>query len=214
MEALTKYKEYTNSNRFYKEYNFCNSEIIECNISDNNRIIITDKNKYNEILIEIWDNMDINDLANGVSFKLSTEKGKKQCSYKGYYYPSKSKDDLMREILNMVRHNNYHINIKIRLKNKSFIKLENKIRKDLKINPLDFFNINALHVERIINRIKTSDKVKIRNIKYQIINKFKKDKIKEDTLEFLLLQEIIYLNKLLDNKKQKLDEYVEIVKNT
>jgi hypothetical protein len=102
------------------------SNIIFCDIKDRSLNVITNKVKYNKILIDIWKQMLINNILQNTTFnfKLSDEKG-----YKGYIYNSdlkvsyqrKDANNTFTEIINMIKYNRFNIDISIKLKNNDII---------------------------------------------------------------------------------------------
>lgn len=101
------------------------STIIEC-IVKNEEKIITNKLKYRSILDDIWKSMPTQKILQTTTFnmKLTNENG-----INGYTWSKKlnmsiqSKDakNTMKEIINMVKINNYYLIISIKLKNEKII---------------------------------------------------------------------------------------------
>jgi hypothetical protein len=104
------------------------STILDCNIKNGDEII-SNKLKYNSILRDLWNTTPMEKIIQKTTFnyKLTNENG-----LKGYiWYPNlqlsiqgKDANYAMKEILNMVKVNNYSIQITIKLQTGEIIKFK------------------------------------------------------------------------------------------
>jgi hypothetical protein len=109
----------------FNKLKLSNSEILECIIKNGDKVI-SNKKKYRQILNDVWDSMSIDKVIQHTKFniKLTDEDG-----VNGYYWNSslkisiqgKDSTNTMKEIINMVKINNYHIKISIKLNNGNII---------------------------------------------------------------------------------------------
>lgn len=105
--------------------NLCNSIIIDC-VIQNGEDIISNKNKYFQLLHDIWLLMPIQKIIQNTTFniKITDEDG-----LSGYsWYPllkisvqRKDANGTIKEIINMVKLNNFSFKIKIKLENEKVI---------------------------------------------------------------------------------------------
>ena len=104
------------------------SEILKC-VVKNGEEIISDETGYQPILNRIWESMSTQKILQTTTFnmKLTNENG-----LNGYKWNSKlnlsiqgkNANKCMKEILNMIKVNNYSINITIRLETEKIIKFK------------------------------------------------------------------------------------------
>lgn len=105
--------------------NLTYSEILECLIKDGEKLI-SDKRKYRQIVTDIWLTMSRDKIIETTTFniKLTNENG-----LSGYdwipelnmSYQGKDANKTMKEIVNMIKINNYSIKISIKLKSEKII---------------------------------------------------------------------------------------------
>tara|TARA_Y100000389_G_scaffold23545_1_gene20207 strand:+ start:178 stop:645 length:468 start_codon:yes stop_codon:yes gene_type:complete len=109
-------------------FDLTNSKINKCEVYSKDNII-TNKNKYQKILTDIWNTMLIQNILQNTTFnfKLSNEN---TCGYR--YIPKlkvsfqgKDANKTMHEIIKMIKLKNYSIDISIELENKDIIYLKN-----------------------------------------------------------------------------------------
>ena len=96
-----------------------NSKILQCCISGEEGVI-TEKNKYQSVLVDIWSTMLPQNILQNTSFnfKLTKEKGEKGYNWEpriNMSFQSKNSDGTMKEVIKMVRINNYSFDISIEL---------------------------------------------------------------------------------------------------
>ena len=95
------------------------SKLIEC-VIQNNDDIISNKTKYRSLLIDIWKTMPTQKIIKNTNFncRLGNEKGEKGYNYNDDLKMSiqgKDSNHTMKEIISMVRLNNYKIYMSIKL---------------------------------------------------------------------------------------------------
>lgn len=110
----------------FNETIISNSTILKCLIKDEENNIISNKLKYRPILNDIWISMPTQKILQTTTFnmKLTDENGKN-----GYNYiptlkisiQGKDAKNTMKEIIKMVKLNNYSLDISIELKTKKII---------------------------------------------------------------------------------------------
>jgi hypothetical protein len=109
--------------------NLSHSIILKCSIMNNkNNVneIITNKTKFFSILIDIWKTIPIQKILQNTTFnmKLTNEKG-----LNGYKWnpelklsiQCKDSNNTLKEIINMIKINNYSFDIKIKLSNERIL---------------------------------------------------------------------------------------------
>lgn len=106
-------------------FNYTKSIILECILKDKENIISNNK-KYNSILIDIWSCMPTQKILQNTTynFKLSNEKGLNGYIWNskiGMSFQRKNSNGCLKEIINMVKFNNYKIEMKIKLENEKII---------------------------------------------------------------------------------------------
>jgi hypothetical protein len=104
------------------------SKILDC-IVKNGEDIISNKTKYRSILDDIWVSMPTQKILQTTTFnmKLTNENGfdgYKLCSKLNLCIQNKDAKYTMREILNMIKVNNYSIKITIQLETNAIIKFK------------------------------------------------------------------------------------------
>lgn len=104
------------------------SKILDC-IIKNGEDIISNKKKYRSILNDIWVSMPTQKILQTTTFnmKLTNENGiygYNWCSKLNLSIQSKDAKHTMREILNMIKVNNYSIKITIQLETNAIIKFK------------------------------------------------------------------------------------------
>ena len=104
------------------------SKILDC-IVKNGEDIISNKTKYRSILDDIWLHMPVQKILQTTTFnmKLTNENGLngyKWCSKFNLSIQNKHAKNTMKEILNMVKVNNYSIKITIQLQTNAIIKFK------------------------------------------------------------------------------------------
>ena len=125
---------YDDTKKIYKKddlhkENFTHSKILKCKIWKNNKII-TEKNTYRRILIDIWKHMPLQKILKNTSFKIKLTNSNN--NIQGYnYVPSlkflfqnKNSNGTFNEICNLIELNKYNIYIEIKLNNNKYIKYE------------------------------------------------------------------------------------------
>ena len=95
------------------------SKILQCCIRGEEKII-TEKNKYQSVLVDLWSTMLPQNILQNTTFnfKLTKEKGEKGYNWEpkiNMSFQSKDSEGTMKEIIKMVRINNYSIDISIEL---------------------------------------------------------------------------------------------------
>ena len=115
---LTPYKEYIEEFELL-QLSLKHSKILQCCIREEERII-TEKNKYQSILVNLWSTMLPQKILQNTAFnfKLTKEKGEKGYNWESRInmsFQSKNSDGTMEEIIKMVRTNNYSIDMSIEL---------------------------------------------------------------------------------------------------
>lgn len=95
------------------------SKILQCCIQKEGDCI-TEKNKYQSILVDLWSTMLPQKILQNTTFnfKLTKEKGEKGYNWEpriNMSFQSKDSDGTMKEIIKMIRTNNYSIDISIEL---------------------------------------------------------------------------------------------------
>ena len=98
---------------------FTHSSIEQCLIKKKDEIIST-KNKYRSILVDIWTSMPVQKILQTSTFnlKLTDEDGKNGynwCKSIRMSFQSKDADGTLKEIIHMVKVNNLTINLSIKL---------------------------------------------------------------------------------------------------
>jgi len=97
------------------------SEILSCDIYDSSNNLISDKRQYAHIVREIWKVMPVNIIIQNTTFNMKhgeiKEKGYNYIPEIGYSYQAKCAQDTFKEIIKLVKLNNYRINASIKLKN-------------------------------------------------------------------------------------------------
>ena len=120
-------KKYISLNDISK-FDLTNSKIKKCEVYNKDNII-TNKNKYQQILTDIWITMLIQNIIQNTTFnfKLSHENtlGYRYISKLSASFQGKDANKTMYEIINMIKLNNYSINISIELENKNIIYFKN-----------------------------------------------------------------------------------------
>ena len=120
-EIIVSLKQKYISDKELNKINLAKSHILNCIIKNkNSNTIITKHTKYFSILKEIWHTMSPTRVVKTSDFKI--EIGDKKC-VKGYIFDKnlglsiqrKDANQTMKEIINMLRVNNYSIDIKIQL---------------------------------------------------------------------------------------------------
>ncbi len=106
--------------------NLSHSIIFNCSIMNNKNEIISNKTKFFSILIDIWKSIPTQKILQTTTFnmKLTNENG-----LKGYNWNSelnlsiqrKDSNNTFKEIINMIKTNNYSLEIKIKLENERII---------------------------------------------------------------------------------------------
>lgn len=116
----------------FLETNFKGSKIVSCVIKNRKGDIVSDdKNKYRPLLIDIWSSTPLTLFRLNTSFKLRFIKeeavtdGFNWCPEIKCSFQSKDSKGTIIEILNMVRLNEFTIDINIRLKNGEEVKYKN-----------------------------------------------------------------------------------------
>ncbi len=104
------------------------SKILDC-IVKNGEDVISNKSKYRSILNDIWLSMPTQKILQTTTFdmKLTDEKGLQGYKWKPKFNLSirnKDANDTMKEILNMIKVNNYSIKITIQLETNAIIKFK------------------------------------------------------------------------------------------
>ena len=107
---------------------FTKSEIIYCSIKNRNKVI-TEKIKYQAIIVEIWKSMLLQDVLKHTTYNIKTSKEEKR-NYMfnkdmQIYFQSKDSNGAIKEIINLVKINNFKINIQIKLQNGEIINYRN-----------------------------------------------------------------------------------------
>jgi len=115
---LTPKKQYITENELNMT-DFISSTIEECVIKKEEEIILTNK-KYRSILIDIWKSMPTQKILQTTTFnfKLTNENGEKGynwCDDIHMSFQNKNATGTLKEILNMVKVNNFSINLTIKL---------------------------------------------------------------------------------------------------
>lgn len=111
---------------------FTKSKIINCSITNNENILISNKDKYMSILIDIYKSMSIDDILARKNSSINVKQGNEHGN-NGYIYYSdlrlsvqgKPATITLKEIINMVELNNYRIIITIILANTNQIIYKN-----------------------------------------------------------------------------------------
>lgn len=109
----------------FNKLKLANSEILECVIKNGDKIISNNK-KYRQILNNVWETVPIDKIIENTKFniKLTNEDG-----INGYHWhpilkisvQNKDSTNTMKEIINMVKVNNYSLNISIKLESGKII---------------------------------------------------------------------------------------------
>ena len=107
---------------------FTKSEIISCCIKNRNKVI-TEKSKYQGLVIDIWKSMLLQDVLKHTTYNIKTSKEeKKNFSFNKdlqIYFQSKDSNGAIKEIINLVKINNFKLNIQIKLQNGEIINYRN-----------------------------------------------------------------------------------------
>jgi len=122
---------YLSDQEFEKIYlsklnNLSKSNITKCDIRDDLIIISQGKTKYRRILIDVWKSMEKKVILDKskYNFKHTDEKGERGYTWSqelGMSFRDKDSNGTMKEIINMVKLNNFTIDIEIQLENKEKI---------------------------------------------------------------------------------------------
>jgi hypothetical protein len=117
----------------FKSINLAHSKIIKCKIKCGDQIV-SNETHYYSIVHDLWISMPVNRVLHLTTFnmKLTNEGGKNGYRWiddLGISAQYKCSNGTMTEILNMVNHNNYYINMIIQLANgeKIFFKRYEKV---------------------------------------------------------------------------------------
>jgi hypothetical protein len=118
-----------NDLRFFDENDFRFSKILSCTVTSSCGKTISTSTKYMSLLIDIWKSMDINDVLDNTSFniKRSNEKGRRgynwhQCL--NISVQSREAKCTLKEIMFMIYHNKYNLDMTIVLKNQKEIDIK------------------------------------------------------------------------------------------
>jgi len=105
------------------------STILDCIVSNDKNIVITEKIKFRSILLDIWKTLPIQKIlqTSTFNFKFSKENG-----LNGYYYnddikisfQNKDANGTFTEIIKQIKENQYKIYIKILLQNNNIIEFK------------------------------------------------------------------------------------------
>lgn len=118
----------TPKENYITEYEFSRSELQFSKISDcivmNGEVIISKSTKYMSILKDIWISMPTQRILQTTNFniKLSKQDGYRYCKKLKLFIQYKDATDTMKEIINMIKVNNYSIKICITLGTGQIIK--------------------------------------------------------------------------------------------
>ena len=104
------------------------STILNCIIQSDEEIISTSK-KYQAILLDVWKNMATQKILQNTTFnfKLQNVNGEKGYNWKEEIkmsYQGKDANSSMKEILNMIKLNNFLMKIQIKLENNRIINMK------------------------------------------------------------------------------------------
>ena len=108
-----------------------NSKIVKCDVEHNGRSISTNKKNFRSILIDIWSTMPaekIQEDSKYVNVRLTDEKGVNGynfCSRINLSFQNRCATGTFKEIINMVKVNNYTISISIKLETDRMISFKN-----------------------------------------------------------------------------------------
>tara|TARA_Y100000389_G_scaffold177443_1_gene189705 strand:+ start:423 stop:872 length:450 start_codon:yes stop_codon:yes gene_type:complete len=121
---LTPKKVYISENEINK-INIKKSKIQECIIKNNN-VTISTKTNYRSILNDIWKTIPTQKILQHTTFnmKLTNENGEKGYNWNSdinISFQGKDSNGTMKEIINMVKLNNYSLNISIKLETNEVI---------------------------------------------------------------------------------------------
>lgn len=120
------YKKYILTDYEIEKANLTHSTILECVIKSGDNIISSNKTKYIQVLLDIWKSMNpqtkiISNTGFNIKFSKENEKGYRWNEELQFSFQSKDATSTFREIITMVKLNNYNIYICIELKNKQVI---------------------------------------------------------------------------------------------
>jgi len=120
---LTPKKVYITEDQLYMNC-LAKSKIIQCIINTEDRVI--SNNKYSSVLTDIWSEMPAQKILQNTTFnlKLTDEKGEKGYNWNDRIkmsYQSKDANGTMKEIVKMVKLNNYTMDISIKLNSEKII---------------------------------------------------------------------------------------------
>ena len=121
---------HSNKSNYITEEELLNTDLAYSKIKKseiiNNGNVISNKTKYTSLLINIWKSMNIEDVKENTKFnyKLGNQNGERGFDYYpdlGISIQLKDSNNTMKEIIHMVKLNNYNMDISIELRNKKII---------------------------------------------------------------------------------------------